>query len=374
MPAGRGDAAGGFRAQPGRQLGVQDAGEVAHGPPHQQHVQQRQRRRSGRLRRHQPRPLQGGRPQRSTQNPFGWFFILFRLAASGGGRPARRLRLSAAADVALRRRAAPVPAPARVPATADESGRRLRPPNVSRRRQVSAAIPFLLLETSKVKSPVGCVQRTSVRKTLGQLSALPLAQDLKNYRIVQRFSTIGQDRCVPLGSVRQIRKIDEFFLFFSPLVHEAAQWRLLPEPAPRCSDAATPPPPLPCRVYGLVHLLRLLVRLPDVLHKLCVGRDKKLVVVHYAELLLQYLARQTNLVDADAGYVSAHQVRPFDWSRGRSDSRPLPTLSMISFRISPPPNRSDRPKLLIGTSLQRQVQSAENLRFALCVHKNVNRR
>ncbi|XP_046648959.1 male-specific lethal 3 homolog [Daphnia pulicaria] len=82
-----------------------------------------------------------------------------------------------------------------------------------------------------------------------------------------------------------------------PLTHDNFQWRVLP-------DSNNIQNFLPCTVYGVVHLCRLLVKLPEVIQKMQLSEEKRRIVTNFSELLLQYIDKhQIHVSESD--YVAA---------------------------------------------------------------------
>lgn len=74
------------------------------------------------------------------------------------------------------------------------------------------------------------------------------------------------------------------------LLQDAFHWRVLPDSTELDTEL------LPCSTYGVVHLSRLLVKLPEILKKMHLPEEKQRIVVNYSEILLQYLAKQSDLI------------------------------------------------------------------------------
>jgi len=101
---------------------------------------------------------------------------------------------------------------------------------------------------------------------------------------------LNQKKPIPKESSSSDIHIPPAHLTESTLVQDALHWRVLPDSAE--IDTAS----LPCSTYGVVHLLRLLVKLPEVLKRMNLPDDKRRIVINYSEMLLQYLAKENDLL------------------------------------------------------------------------------
>uniref|UniRef100_A0AAY3ZY15 MSL complex subunit 3 n=1 Tax=Denticeps clupeoides TaxID=299321 RepID=A0AAY3ZY15_9TELE len=86
-------------------------------------------------------------------------------------------------------------------------------------------------------------------------------------------------------------------------LNEVLSWRLTPDNYPQSDQ-----PPPPSYLYGSQHLLRLFVKLPDILCKMHIPEKNLRVLVKHLELFLRFLAEFHEDFFPEAAYVSATEA------------------------------------------------------------------
>nr|CAH0110377.1 unnamed protein product [Daphnia galeata] len=116
-------------------------------------------------------------------------------------------------------------------------------------------------------------------------SILLYAEERQQYEQIKNKSDLRKDRGHSLVIEHPIMTQDTF------------QWRVLP-------DSNNTQNFLPCTMYGVVHLCRLLVKLPEVIQKMQLTEEKRRIVTNFSELLLQYIDKHQTVV-SESDYVAA---------------------------------------------------------------------
>uniref|UniRef100_UPI00358F1209 MSL complex subunit 3 isoform X2 n=1 Tax=Myxine glutinosa TaxID=7769 RepID=UPI00358F1209 len=106
------------------------------------------------------------------------------------------------------------------------------------------------------------------------------------------FSSVFTKEGLPLLEGRKGLELDEVLA-----------WKLLPDGYPRCDQ----PPPPSC-IYGCQHLLRLFVKLPDLLMKMSIPDKNLKALVKHLELFLRFLADYCEELFPEAAYVAANEA------------------------------------------------------------------
>ncbi|KAF2355652.1 MRG domain [Trinorchestia longiramus] len=82
-----------------------------------------------------------------------------------------------------------------------------------------------------------------------------------------------------------------------PLSQELVQWTLLPASHRR--------PGIPALLYGPLHLLRLFVKLPEILYRMNLPLEKRKIVLKHLQLFLEYLEVHSQEFFSESFYVSS---------------------------------------------------------------------
>ncbi|XP_057375716.1 male-specific lethal 3 homolog isoform X1 [Daphnia carinata] len=100
---------------------------------------------------------------------------------------------------------------------------------------------------------------------------------------------------------KQDSRIDTGQNIDHPLAHDSFQWRVIPDSNKSFLKF------LPCTMYGVVHLCRLLVKLPEIIQKMHLNEEKRRIVTNFSELLLLYIDKnQSHISESD--YVTAAKL------------------------------------------------------------------
>ena len=81
---------------------------------------------------------------------------------------------------------------------------------------------------------------------------------------------------------------------------QVLSWKLMPENYPPSDQ-----PPPPSYIYGSQHLLRMFVKLPEILGKMCFPDKNLKALVKHFEMFLRFLAEYHDDFFPESAYVAA---------------------------------------------------------------------
>lgn len=104
-----------------------------------------------------------------------------------------------------------------------------------------------------------------------------------------------------VGSTAGVSSLGRSTLPYANLQHNQLQdWTLLPDPYRH------PPPPV--LLYGHIHLLRLFVKLPEILYRMNLSESKKKAISKHLDLFLEYISTHSEELFLESHYINNMDV------------------------------------------------------------------
>ncbi|XP_045103203.1 male-specific lethal 3 homolog [Portunus trituberculatus] len=104
-----------------------------------------------------------------------------------------------------------------------------------------------------------------------------------------------------VGSTAGVSSLGRSTLPYANLQHNHLQdWTLLPDPYRH------PPPPV--LLYGHIHLLRLFVKLPEILYRMNLSESKKKAISKHLDLFLEYISTHSEELFLESHYINNMDV------------------------------------------------------------------